>query len=393
MINANRFEGTSRAVLEVAERFAKQGHEVDLLARTVQDVDLESLKWVRIPGIKRPEVADFASYQWLVDRRLAKSDYDIIHSAGPNTSRADVYTIQTVHPVKMRMMELAGAHHAASALRKLSRRVYDYCVVRAEKAAYTASHSRGPRAFLPVSRGTRDELVGTYPNILAPGFDNVFEVPNGADLHRFSPVNRERHRRDVRSEHRLGDQDFVLVFSGGDWIRKGLDVAIRSIAATSNPAIKLLVVGHDRAGAEVMALPEDLGITDRVVFAGFRSDVHRYYAAGDLFLFPTTYEAFSLATIEAAASGLPVLMPDVSGANELLGEGTCGTLIERQPKSIARVVEDYVSHPERLEAHSRNARRLVEERFNWDAIADQTMRVYEQLLGARLDRRVGGVGE
>ncbi len=127
----------------------------------------------------------------------------------------------------------------------------------------------------------------------------------------------------------------------------------------------------------------ELGLQDRVTFAGFRADVERFYAGSDLFLFPTVYEAFSLATIEAAASGLPVLMSDVSGAHELVGSGDAGELIPRDPDAIAKVILRYASHPELRAQTGRQARELVERLFSWDAIAGQTLSVYRTLLSSR----------
>lgn len=407
IINANRHEGTSRAILEVAERLAVS-HEVDLLARTFEPRKFAAysqgseknegeessskvigeLHWIQIPGPRRPEVIDFESFRLLSNRKLRNSNYDIVHSAGPNTDQADVYTIQTVHPEKVRRFQALRSGSTAGALRRLSWKAYDCRVIAAERHAYQAFGQRGPRCFLPVSEGTRGELVKHFPAAVdQTTLANVEVVPNGADLDRFNPVHRSTFRVPMRYEQGLEPDDFVLLFSGGDWKRKGLDLAIRSLALIDLPQVKLLVVGYDRAGEEVLSLCGQLGLQHRVRFAGFREDVHRFYAAADLFVFPSAYEAFSLATIEAAASGLPVLMSDVSGAQELVGSGQCGTLIRRDPAHIAETVMRYVRHPDVVHAQGVAGRSLVERKFNWDAIASQTLGVYQNLLERR--REVG----
>ena len=405
IINANRHEGTSRAVLEVAERLAVS-HEVDLLSRTFETRNLcfdgqdktkqpdssfasetvGNLNWIRIPGPKRPEVVDFESFRLFCNHKLRHADYDIVHSAGPNTEIGDVYTVQTVHPEKVRQFAQLRSRSEASWLRKLAWRIYDQRVMAAERNAYRAFGIRGPKFFLPVSQGTKAEFLQHFPAALDHDTPtNVTVIPNAADLQRFNPSHRLSYRSAVRDEQGLDPNDFVLVFSGGDWVRKGLDLVIRSLALIDSPRVKLLVVGHDRAGAEVQSLCERFGLQDRVRFAGFRKDVHRFYAGGDLFVFPTAYEAFSLATIEAAASGLPVLMSDVSGAHELVGSGECGALIRRDPAHIAETVIRYVQNPEMLRAQGIAGRALVERSFNWDTIADQTLGVYHNLLARRLD--------
>ncbi len=409
IINANRREGTSRAILEVAERLGVE-HDVDLWARTVEDVDLSRVNWIEVRGPRRPEVGDFASFKWLVDRSIERYDYDIIHSPGPNTSKADVYAIQTVHPVKMHQMSIVNADASAGWARRISHKTYDNFVVSAERESYKYESSRGPRAFLPVSLGTKQELLSTYPDAQHPSayspeatstvlnpripngnpprckpHDNVVVIPNGANLQRFSPSNKELHRADVRRDHDIHEDDFVVLFSGGDWRRKGLDLLLQAFAKFDTKTIKLLVVGHDRAGASVKQMSQQLGLSERVRFAGFRTDVHRYYAAGDLFVFPTAYEAFSLATIEAAAAGLPVLMPDVSGAEELVGSGKTGQIITRNPHDLAETIKEYVASPKRVTREGTAARQLVEREFSWDVIANKTMAVYTDLLRRRAE--------
>ena len=391
VINANRYEGTSRAVLEVAERLASS-HHVDLWARTVDREAKSKLNWIRIKGLGRPELVDFASFQWQVDAQIGRCQYDIVHSAGPNTKKANVYTIQTVHPVKLKLMEQSRATQRVSFLRRLAWLAYDRCVIRSEVRAYRSVGANGVRAFLPVSNGTKRELLEHYPNVsIDEEASNVCVIPNGADLSRFSPANRQIYRSVIRSQCGLAESDFVLLFSGGDWHRKGLDIAIRALSKIDQPRIKLLVVGNDRNGGSIRELTKELGLEHRVFHAGFQKSVHEYYAAADLFIFPTMYEAFSVATIEAACSGLPVLMTDVSGSSELIGSGKTGSLIQRDPTVIATTVMSYFDSPSLLRSAGEAARQLVEQQFNWDSIAAKTLAVYERLLDIR--RTVRGNAE
>jgi UDP-glucose:(heptosyl)LPS alpha-1,3-glucosyltransferase len=381
IINANRHEGTARAVWEVAERVAEE-HEVHLWARTADLRERSKVIWRRIPGPSRPEVVDFVSFRWLLDRQILRYGYDIIHSAGPNTDVANVYTIQTVHPCKMAQLNPMRVNATASRLRRFCWERYDKAVTAAEKVAYTSHGPLGRRFFLPVSEGTRQELIEQYPRVkLDAAGSNIEVVPNGADLQTFSPNNRALYRNDVRERLGLSPDDFVLVFSGGDWRRKGLDLLFEAIRLIDDSRVKLLVIGRDRSDHDLKGLPAQLGIDSRVVFAGFRSDIEKYYAAGDLFLFPTSYEAFSLASIEAAASGLPVLMTDVSGAAELIADNSAGSIVHRNPGNIACHVLKYLNDPRLVRETGLSARKRVEQHFSWDRVAEATIHVYRQLIG------------
>lgn len=385
IINANRREGTSRAVLEVAERLALR-HEVTLLARTVEGADLTNIAHRAVRGPGWPEVADFSSFLRRADRVLRDETFDIVHSAGPNTTRAHVYTIQTVHAAKMKVMSEVGAHAQAGRARRLTRWAYDHAVLRAERGAYTATLGSQRRAFLPVAEGTRAELLGHHP--VAEALVEV--IPNGADLERFHPRHREKALGRVRPRHGLAANDFVLLFSGGDWRRKGLPLAIEAVARIPDPRVKLLVAGSDPLGDSCRRQVETLGLQKRVVFAGFCEEIEACYAASDLFVFPTAYEAFSLATLEAAASGLPVVMPAVSGAAELVGENQAGLVVERSPEAIAAAILSFVNNPELRARVGARARARVEAHFSWEVIAGRTEAVYNRLMEERRARTGAG---
>ena len=181
----------------------------------------------------------------------------------------------------------------------------------------------------------------------------------------------------------LQQDDLVMVFSGGEWKRKGLDLAIRALQHILDRRVKLLVMGIDKAQGEFQNLARVCGVTGRVVFAGFRSDVEAGLAASDLFLFPSWYEAFSVAMIEAAACGLPIVATRINGAEDFVKDEENGTFITNVPEEIARVVSSLVSNPDRLKEMGAAARATVVERFTWDRVARETEQAYFELLANR----------
>jgi glycosyltransferase involved in cell wall biosynthesis len=120
-----------------------------------------------------------------------------------------------------------------------------------------------------------------------------------------------------------------------------------------------------------------------VVFGGFRKDVERAMGSADFFLFPSYYEAFSLATIEAAACRLPIVGTKINGTEDFIVPGETGEFVKHDPADIAAVLERLVSNPERLAEMGKAARRRVEEEYTWDHIADMTESVYRSLIRQR----------
>lgn len=373
MINCNRRDGSARAVNEVAEILAARGHDVHLYARKAEDLDLEAVHWHRVPGPGWPEVADFASYHFAVNRLLANHDYDIVHSVGCNTLRANVVTIQNIQPVKMRVLERSGADEKVSAARRLTRRLYLDVTCRAEKKLYTWREGKKPPVFLPVSRGVERELREIY----AIGPAEVRVVPNAADTKIFRPIGGAE-RLAWRAANGLGADDRVAIFSGGEWSRKGLEPAIRAVSLV--PEAKLFVAGDDPDRSRFYELARSCGACDRVRFGGFRKDIATALAACDVFLFPSSYEAFSLATIEAAACGLPAVATRINGTEDFIQPERTGFFVTQEPGDIAARLAALFADPEARARMGRDARELVEKNYTWERVATLTEEAYRLAL-------------
>jgi UDP-glucose:(heptosyl)LPS alpha-1,3-glucosyltransferase len=208
----------------------------------------------------------------------------------------------------------------------------------------------------------------------------VSVTPNGVDLDRFAPDPTARAR--VRREVGVSDDDDVALFVGGDWVRKGLGIAIEAVGrlARDGAHVRLWVVGvGDAAQYGDQARKE--GIGDRVTFFGFRRDRERYFQGADVFVLPSAYETFGLAAFEAAAAELPLVVTPVNDVAALVREGSGGALVERDPRSVADALLAYVRDPERRAADGRAARARVEP-FTWDASAASVLALYRELAGA-----------
>jgi glycosyltransferase involved in cell wall biosynthesis len=374
MINCNRRDGGARAVTEVAERLAHR-HEVHLFARKAEDVDLSRIRWRKMPGIPWPEVADFVTYRWLADLRIRGRSFDIVHSIGVNAGAANVITIQNIQPAKRFFLDAHAAAEKVSFARKMTRRLYLRITTRAEAEMYRGRAGRKAPLFLPVSRGVQRDLVAHY-NV---GNAVVRIVPNAADTNRFRPLTSTERKR-WREINGIPENHVVAAFVGGEWRRKGLDLAIGAIRRLPHRNVLLLVLGKDAEQARFEDLASEAGIRDRVFFMGFRKDVAEAMAASDFFLFPSWYEAFSLATIEAAACGLPILATRINGAEDFVEPGENGFFIEHDPEQIAGVLGKLVGDPEERARLGSNARSLVEKRYTWDRVALLTEEAYLEYL-------------
>jgi glycosyltransferase involved in cell wall biosynthesis len=104
----------------------------------------------------------------------------------------------------------------------------------------------------------------------------------------------------------------------------------------------LVLVGDGPLRDELKRQAKELGLEDRILFAGEVTDVRPFLAAADLFaLSSVAVETFSNAALEASAAGLPVVLTDIGGARELVDEGASGLVVPpRNPAALATALED-----------------------------------------------------
>lgn len=376
MINCNRRDGSARAVNEVAERLARK-HEVHLYARKAEDLDLSRIAWHRIPGVNWAEVIDFGSYYLEVNRRVRPGQFEIVHSIGCNTQRGNVITIQNIQPAKKIILDRLGGEENVSPVRRLTRWLYLNATCAAEKRLYQHQQGRKAPLFLPVSRGVAAELQKHY-NI---GPAKVKIVPNAADTTKFKPLS-EAERMAWRQANNVPTDRLMAIFAGGEWARKGLDFAVQAMGRLKDVPLTLFVAGDDADRIRFQTMAREAGAAENIVFGGFRRDMPQALAAADLFLFPSWYEAFSLATIEAAACGLPIVASKINGTEDFIIPGETGEFVLHDSLDVAAVLRRLCADPAHLKVMGSHARRRVEENYTWDRIAQMTEEAYRGYLSA-----------
>lgn len=198
--------------------------------------------------------------------------------------------------------------------------------------------------------------------------ERIHLVRNGVDVKRF----QSGKRAETRARFGVKDDEFLLLFVGSGWERKGLrcvfqaldelrsllstqplpaHLAARSLQRTTGcfgpHPIKLLIVGRDRPR---VAFPEF------VVHAGTLEDIQDAYAAADLFVFPPLYEPSSNAVYEALAAGLPVVTTASNGASEVIEPELTGSIVKdpADPRGLAEEILRWYSRgaPKRVWAQS-----------------------------------------
>ncbi|MBM7502732.1 glycosyltransferase family 4 protein [Agromyces aurantiacus] len=236
---------------------------------------------------------------------------------------------------------------------------------------------RTHRAVVALSEQDAADLRTTY----GPVRPRVVVIPNGVDLDRFRPPTPEE-RQAARADLKLGTEERVAVFVGHEFSRKGLSYAIRGLEHA--PSVLLMIIGgNDLIIAEAFEEAKQHGVGDRVLFLGPRSNLGRFLAAADMFVFPSAYEANALVILEALASGLPVIATPVGFAPEIIVDGENGFLVERDPRAVGERMEQLASlEVAELDEWRRRARESMVP-FGWPSIAQRYLELAEEVRAER----------
>lgn len=201
-------------------------------------------------------------------------------------------------------------------------------------------------------------------------------VYNGVDTARFSPEAREEKRSEIRGRLGVPQEARVILFVGSGYERKGLGTVIEAMGRLGGES-RLMVIGKGNI-ERFSKLANTHGVSDRVMFLGPQGGIEGFYATADAFVLPTLYDPFSNATIEAMASGLPIITSRNNGAAELIEAGEEGYVLddmlsgEELSEKLSLVLAD-------AEAMGRRAR-LKAERYPIQEAVIQYTEIIKQCL-------------
>ncbi len=159
-----------------------------------------------------------------------------------------------------------------------------------------------------------------------------------------------------------------------------------ALLAPSRSNLRTVIVGDGplRKALEERAIERQ--VADRVIFAGLRRDVPAILAAADIFALPSIAEGMPIAILEAMAAGLPIVSTAIDGVPEVVLENEVGLLVNtREPADFAARLDALVVDRDRRRRLGAAGRERVETVFSARRMAQNTARIYRDLLGARAD--------
>jgi UDP-glucose:(heptosyl)LPS alpha-1,3-glucosyltransferase len=232
------------------------------------------------------------------------------------------------------------------------------------------------RQITCISEQCKEEIVQHY----GLSVNDIEIIYNCVDTEIFTLQNKLKYRTSTRVKYNIEDDAILLVFVGSGFKRKGLRHIIDALPLIDRGKnIKLLVAGNGNVRF-YQRLAKEKGVSDKIFFAGVSREIHEIYAAGDIFVFPSEYDAFGTACLEAMASGLPVIVSSASGVSEIISHGKDGFVINHPINSVEIANFINILLEKEVREQMGNTARYTSEIYSIDANVKRILRIYQKVL-------------
>ena len=328
----NRNNGIGKANLTILGALCRE-HDFTVFSVEFENPCPERIRWVRVPALKRPLFLLFLTfhllapplYMWHRVRHGVR--FDQVQFIESNLLFGDIAYAHFCHRVYLKEhWKDAGATGLRGALRWLDHWFH----AQLEPWVYR----RASRIVVP-SRGLARELTSSYPFTAS----KISILANSIDLESLRQPD-SFDREGFRNELGATPEDIVLVFSAlGHFERKGLPLLIDALTDSTDPRVKVTIVGGSRdVIGSYRHRADQRGLNGSVRFAGAQKEVRPYLWAADALILPSHYEVFPLVALEGAAAGLPLLVTPLNGVEEFLRDGENGLLARRDISGVSECI-------------------------------------------------------
>lgn len=219
-------------------------------------------------------------------------------------------------------------------------------------------------------------------------FEKINVTPNGINVNMFNGIERDY---DFRRQYAL-DNEKIILFMGRLVYEKGVQHLISAMPKILNSYhdAKLVIAGKGGMIDELKAQVNAMGIGNKVYFTGYMDakQVAKMYKCADVSVFPSTYEPFGIVALEAMLAGIPIVVSDIGGLNEIVEHGQNGMKsYAGNPNSLADSILELLYNPQLCDNVVKKAKAQVKNEFNWTKIAQDTHFIYQKAICQTMAQR------
>lgn len=221
------------------------------------------------------------------------------------------------------------------------------------------------------------------------GYHGRIEViPNGVDIAKFSTPIPESRLQELKARYGKHMGDIFLFTASRLVLSRGVEDIIRALRHLPLE-VKFLIAGDGEDREKLEQIAKESGVEGRVIFAAHvdHKDLPAFLKISDIFVRPSIIEGMGSAFVEAFAAGIPVVATPVGGIPDFLFDSQRNPEKEptgvfcnpRDPESVARAVKRYLDDPSLVATVVKNAKALVDDKYDWDMIAAAQKQLFDAL--------------
>lgn len=296
VITSLRIGGAEKLVTDLSVMFRQEGHDVDVMI--FDGIDTPLLTRLQKEGIRVIRYNKGGSvYNPLFILRLSRliPKYDIVHTH--NTS-CQYFVAMAKHLCNCHNVKFITTEHNTTNNR---RKIYGFKII--DKLMYKQYDN-----IISISDKASENLLDYIGESI-----KVETVYNGIRLESFILAKKLINDSNLKKEQ----NDFILCMVAGFRLQKDQDTLIKSLKLLPEN-VKLWLIGDGVRRCECELLANNLGVNDRVVFAGIRTDIPNILKSADVIIMSSHWEGLSLSSIEGMCVGKPFIASDVDGLHEIV---------------------------------------------------------------------------
>ena len=212
--------------------------------------------------------------------------------------------------------------------------------------------------------------------------DKQIMIPNGVNADVYAGIEKTDLTQ-FRIKFALPEEKIVL-FVGRLVYEKGVHVLVNAIPKVLEKVnAKFVIVGNGYMKEQLSGLVKSLGIAQKVLFTGFVDDdtLRKLQICADVSVVPSLFEPFGIVALEAMAAKSPVVISDTGGLGEIVDHDVDGVKVyTNNPDSLAWGIIRVLTDEKNAQRLRSNAYKKIQEKYNWDRIAQQTENIYKSVL-------------
>lgn len=345
---------------------SSKGPELDEV-KEAEGINVVSIEMSR----KITPIADLKSL-WQTYRFFKKEKPQIVHTHTPKAGIVGMLAAKLAG-VPIRLHTVAGLPLMEA--HGIKRKILDGV----EKLTYASAtkvypNSKGLYDFILQHSYTSEDKL----HVIANGSSN------GIDTSYFSKdiisVDVQEKRKKALG---ISSNDFVFIFVGRLVGDKGINELVSAFSKLTNPNAKLLLVGPLETDLDPLHLEtlQEIESNPRIISVGFQKDVRPYFAIANALVFPSYREGFPNVVMQAGAMGLPSIVSDINGCNEIIVEGQNGNIIPvKNTKAILEAMQRMMDDELYYTTLKSNARPMIQSRYEQSVVWKALLEEYKFLL-------------